>query len=251
MLRMIIVLAASVIAMPVFSALPLGMFSNMRYSPVTGDTGGFEVTINKIKGQYGGQYSEAAGVREDPVPLSDIRCDEKKGSCTFTFKRDSHIAGATLTRIKTGAILTIKDARPLLLFENGKEIKLPPEDNYSFARGPAYENNTKNSKVLLNLQPDTKVKFIEYHNDTDYMAKIEYSGKQVFVLLDDFGQTSPQAIIGDNVRFRSGPSTGSAIINVFKKGTIVGYMYEVDEGWVKVTSGGKTGYVSKDFITGY
>ncbi|MBQ4040623.1 MAG: SH3 domain-containing protein [Oscillospiraceae bacterium] len=56
------------------------------------------------------------------------------------------------------------------------------------------------------------------------------------------------SVTGNYVRFRSAPSLTSAIIRLLNKGAAVDVVAEVD-GWYKITYGGKTGYMSSDYIT--
>ena len=62
---------------------------------------------------------------------------------------------------------------------------------------------------------------------------------------------SPTAatVTADVLRLRQGPSTSTAIAGYLSNGTILKPLSNVQNGWIKVqTSGGKTGYVSADFV---
>lgn len=55
-------------------------------------------------------------------------------------------------------------------------------------------------------------------------------------------------ITGDYVRFRTGPSTSYSIITMFRKGTQV-LVGTSSGGWTKCTEGGKTGFVSSEYVS--
>lgn len=241
-----------VISAPLFSELPVGTMGNMHVSPITGDTGGFNLTIQKSKGAYSGQVVIAEGEPYPPIRLDGIACDEKSGSCRFSYRFRNATVQCVLASIPGGAILTRKDDRSLLLFKDGKEIALPGQDGFYFAEGPAYSAADKSSKVLFTLPKETVVRFVDYNTDKEYFAEIEHAGKKAFVTLEFFRASHPQAITGDDVRFRENPSADGKIIQTFRKGTIVGALYDDESGkWVRISYQGKRGYVSRDFITGY
>ena len=52
---------------------------------------------------------------------------------------------------------------------------------------------------------------------------------------------------GNAVRLRTEPSSDSKIITLLEKGT-VGEVHEEKNGWLKVTIGGNTGWVSSDYF---
>jgi len=55
------------------------------------------------------------------------------------------------------------------------------------------------------------------------------------------------SVTGNYVRFRSAPSLNATIISLLNKGTAVTVVAETDD-WYKITYGGNTGYMSRDYI---
>lgn len=55
-------------------------------------------------------------------------------------------------------------------------------------------------------------------------------------------------VLGSNVRMRSGPGTGNAIITEYSNGTKV-QVIGINNGWFKVTTSAGTGYILSDYIT--
>jgi hypothetical protein len=239
------------LSLPLFSRIPLGMFGTMRTSPVSGDTGGFEITIKKDKGVFSGEIVIAEGESGAPLPLSAITCDETASSCSFRFLRWNDASSATLTVIGNLAIFAIKGDRSHLLSEGGKMIELPPADRFCFVEGPAYEHLGDKSRDAYKLAPETRVRFIGFENEPAYMACVEYKGKKVYVEINNFKETRPEAVTGDNVRFREKASLEGAVIATLAKGTIVGRMYDSNEKWARVSYRGKLGYIAAEYVTGY
>jgi hypothetical protein len=167
---------------------------------------------------------------------------DKKTECTLIF-------------IKEGAVLSLKGDSSLFLPKNGKPIQLPADDSYSYAKGPIREKPHKDSKILFNTSVPVKVIPVEnqigipvLEND---MRGVMYNGKKGFVDLNDFGETSPEVIIGDKVRFRDKPSTDGVVIAEFSKWIIVGSLGRENDKWVRITYHGKIGFVAKEFVTGF
>ena len=68
------------------------------------------------------------------------------------------------------------------------------------------------------------------------------------------GQTTSDitgaVVTADVLRLRESPNTSSAILDYLSNGTVLKALGDVQNGWLKVqTSGGKTGYVSTDFVS--
>lgn len=57
------------------------------------------------------------------------------------------------------------------------------------------------------------------------------------------------ATVERSVNFRSAPSTSSSVYQLLKPGTAVEVLEEVNAYWVKVSVGGKVGYLSPSYIT--
>jgi uncharacterized protein YraI len=53
---------------------------------------------------------------------------------------------------------------------------------------------------------------------------------------------------GDNLRCRTGPGTGSAVIALLPPGAVVPVRGAISNGWVPVTCGGQNGWVSRDYL---
>lgn len=63
------------------------------------------------------------------------------------------------------------------------------------------------------------------------------------------GSLTAATVTADVLRLRQGPSTSTAIAGYLPNGTVLKPLSSVQNGWIKVqTSGGKTGYVSADFV---
>ncbi|MBP7736158.1 MAG: SH3 domain-containing protein [Spirochaetes bacterium] len=245
---LLIPLLVLILSLPVLPEIPLGTFSNMEMSPETGDLTGSEITLKKERDGLSGEYTVAMGEKMPPAPLRSINCDEKAGTCSFVFKESGINKECSLLRIKGGAILTCKGERASLLFDNGKRIELPPVDRLCFASGPVYGTKRGDGAVLYTLGQNTRVTLKRLPDDGDSLAEVEHGGKKVFIRGGNLFRTRPGVITGDNVRLRKKPSLDGEIITVFRKGTLVGYMYMENEKWVRVTCRGQIGYIASEFI---
>lgn len=65
------------------------------------------------------------------------------------------------------------------------------------------------------------------------------------------GEYIGDGITNDSVNFRQGPSTGHAVIQVLKKGTVVAMTDRVEYGFRVVKYNGKTGYVFDEYLDNY
>jgi hypothetical protein len=237
-----------ILSLPVLPEIPLGTFSNMEMSPETGDLTGTEITLKKDRGGLSGECAVAMGEKMPPAPLYNISCDDKAGTCSFSLMENGKKNECSLLWIKGGAILTCKGQRSSLLFENGKRIDLPPADRLCFASGLVYGTKKGDGPALYNLEQNTQVTLIRLPDDGDSLAEVEYRGKKVYIRVGNFFRTRPGVITGDNVRLRKKPSLDGEIITVFRKGTIVGYIYMENEKWARVTCRGQSGYIAAEFV---
>lgn len=120
-----------------------------------------------------------------------------------------------------------------------------------------------NSSTLAYLPDDTVVSVLE---KMDGWYKVSYNGMTGYVSSDYLmytpaannadTETAPEddeaeelegIITGSGVNFRSEPTTSSAILGSFSKGTVV-EVVSSENGWCKVVYNGKTGYVSSDYV---
>ena len=248
----LLILLSPVMLQLVYAELPLGEYDSLTMSPVTGDMGGFDITIKSAGKGYTGSFQQFAGGPLDRQILKDITC-RKPDTCTFTCRGIGPAEKCVLTRIPDGAVLTLPvSQKSFLLHRKGKPAKLPPSDTFHWAMGKIYSSGTVKSPVMAVIQGFEKVKLIQYHTDPEYMVEIEVRGKRGFAEYANFGDTSPAAILGDGVRLRKTPSLDGEILAKFPRWTIVGYMFRTgDEKWVMVSHGGRTGYVAREYITGY
>jgi uncharacterized protein YgiM (DUF1202 family) len=56
-------------------------------------------------------------------------------------------------------------------------------------------------------------------------------------------------VASSTLNLRSRPSTSSTVLTVLARGTAVTHAASPSNGWVKVTVGGRTGYVSTAFLS--
>lgn len=230
--------------------IPIGEFSNISGSRVTGDIGGFKLNLKKENEVYSGEIAVAAGDFTAPVLLENLKCEEKKDTCSFRFKHFDRKKNCTIIAVTNSFIFNCPDGDESirnLLTPTNKEIV--SKDLVTFAKGKMYKSASKKSKVLKVLPLDSEVNFIDVHdkNDTIFM-EINFNGQKGFVEYENLYDSQISMIIGDKVRFRSSPNTDAKILLEFKKGTIVGGIDFRDPEWARVIYKGKLGYVAKEYI---
>jgi hypothetical protein len=243
---------AAMIPLTLRGEMPLGEFSNLRLSEVSGDLGGYRVVITQKGSGLSGVYTEAAGVAGPEVPLESLKCGNPAGACSFRCQSAGVLKKCTLALTGGHAVLSCGNDRSFLLFRDGRVAALPGKDAIAVAWGNAREAASVAAKVRFTLGPLTKVRFVAYRTDGGYFAEIEYGGRRGFVPLDSFSMAVPEMILGEGVRFREGPSADAKILASLCRGTIVGCLPGAgDDRWAAVSYRGVLGYVSRNYITGY
>lgn len=114
------------------------------------------------------------------------------------------------------------------------------------------------SSILTTLAKGTTV---DVTGTRGNWLQIKYNGGTAYVSADfvaapqsteaqssNSGSKAVQAVITTAVRFREGPSTSAKIYRTLSSGTLVEWLAETTDGWVKVSYGGKDGYVYGDYI---
>ncbi|RYL94365.1 hypothetical protein EWI07_05950 [Sporolactobacillus sp. THM7-4] len=119
-----------------------------------------------------------------------------------------------------------------------------------------------NGKRLTTLKKGTKVEVV---GASGSWLKIKYNGGTAYVSGDYVrkagtgspgGSSTPSqpsssktfGVITTGVHFRVGPDTHYDSLAILKAGTIVEWLADTGNGWVKVSSGGKDGYVYSDYV---
>lgn len=114
------------------------------------------------------------------------------------------------------------------------------------------------SSILTTLAKGTTV---DVTGTSGNWLQIKYNGGTAYVSADyvatpqsnesqasGSGSKTVQAVITTAVRFREGPSTSAKIYSTLSSGTLVEWLAETSDGWVKVSYGGKDGYVYGSYI---
>jgi cell wall-associated NlpC family hydrolase len=109
------------------------------------------------------------------------------------------------------------------------------------------------STVYSQLSTGTSVDVMEKVND--YWLKISVGGKVGYVSPSYITYTAIPASTGSSgtversVNFRSAPSTSGSVYSMLSAGTSVEVLEKVNDYWLKISVGGKIGYVSSSYIT--
>lgn len=124
-------------------------------------------------------------------------------------------------------------------------------------KGVNFRSAPSTSSTVYGLLPTgAQVDVLERVND--YWLKISYGGKVGYVSDSYITYSSaapapaPSGTTGTverGVNFRSSPSTGSTVYGLLPTGASVQVLEKVNDYWLKISYGGKTGYVSASYIT--
>ncbi|MFT8389754.1 MAG: SH3 domain-containing protein [Sporolactobacillus sp.] len=117
------------------------------------------------------------------------------------------------------------------------------------------ENASVASRILTTLKKGTTVNVtgktgnwlqISYNNSAAYVSA-DYVTAPVTTASTD-SSSSVQAVITTAVNFRERPSMSSKVYQTLSSGTLVEWLADASDGWVKISYGGKDGYVYGDYI---
>ncbi|MGL5312817.1 MAG: SH3 domain-containing protein [Peptostreptococcaceae bacterium] len=134
-----------------------------------------------------------------------------------------------------------------------KSTKVVTGNSVNFRTGPSTSNSS-----MGKLSKGSEVGFISESNG---WSKISYNGKVGYMSSqyladktenpstpdDDNSVKSTKVVTGNNVNFRTGPSTSNSSMGKLSMGTEVGFISE-SNGWSKISYNGKVGYMSSQYL---
>ena len=150
------------------------------------------------------------------------------------------ISGVIATSIAIPLCSSISNA-------DGVEYRTIIANSVNFRTGPSTSYSS-----MGKLNKGDKVEYIGTSGD---WVKIKYNGKTGYAHGDYVGtysgsnqtSTTKKVVTATSLNFRSGAGTKYSIIGSIKKGTEVSVISE-SNGWSKINYGGKTGYVSSNYL---
>ena len=150
------------------------------------------------------------------------------------------ISGVIATSIAIPLCSSISNA-------DGAEYRTIIANSVNFRTGPSTSYSS-----MGKLNKGDKVEYIGTSGD---WVKIKYNGKTGYAHGDYVGtysgsnqtSTTKKVVTATSLNFRSGAGTKYSIIGSIKKGTEVSVISE-SNGWSKINYGGKTGYVSSNYL---
>ncbi len=193
---------------------------------------------------YEVRVDDSLNVRSEPNALS--RC---VGSLSNKTRVDVTEIRGKWGRISNGWIY-LDYAAPISNSVQPKHYRVNVDDVLLFRSGPSQSSN-----IIGNFGNGTVLTINEICNE---WGKTTHNGQTGWICLDYTTSVQSQTFqpkqyvvnVDDCLRFRSGPSQSSGIIENLGNGTVL-TISEVCNGWGKATHNNRSGWVSMQFMTEY